>query len=261
MIFARKFAEGFADVLRRGRLLDAESAVIIFGLRCHELLFVTATPVPSAIADGYMLNLAFALTSSLLRTVLTAITDAAETCLLLLRDRRGLPGDSLPLSVALHKCSGVAESARHWFLVLCCVHYQPKVHDREIAILMNLKILSLVRRIRSRRRGVPSIREDVCLRDHLTGSSRVDNVIRKKMIERGTLIIGNVAQELLNHFNQFLLLMPRLLRSAGCEKRMQRDIRSLLRRINRESTRNHSQNKNDPAQRDRLSCNALGCAH
>ena len=40
MIFAREFAEGLADVIRSGRLLDAEQCVIVFVLRCGHVRFL-----------------------------------------------------------------------------------------------------------------------------------------------------------------------------------------------------------------------------
>jgi hypothetical protein len=78
------------------------------------------------------------------------------------------------------------------------VHYQAKVHDGEIAVLMNLKILSVVGRIRSGRGRVPSVRQDVFLCDYLTGSSRVDDVVGKEAIESCTLIFRNIVEKCLD---------------------------------------------------------------
>jgi len=102
------------------------------------------------------------------------------------------------LSVAVHKCSGVAESARHRFVVFSCVHYQAKVDDGEIAVLMNLKILSFVGRVRSGSGRVLSVRQDVFLGDYLTCSSRIDNVVGKEAIESCTLIFRNIVEKCLD---------------------------------------------------------------
>src|SRR5579885_2065641 len=152
------------------------------------------------------------LTHSLPRTVLTRPLKR----LLLLLNRRSLPGDCLPLATVLHKCPGIAKRAHHRFVVLC---------------------------------------------NYLSRAAGVDDVISKKSIERCAFILRHIFQEILNYCDQLWLRTALLLRSPRRQQRRQRDVRGLLRRIDRAAASKHSQNENDPAQRDRFSCNALFSAH
>src|SRR5438270_844296 len=116
---------------------------------------------------------------------------------------------------------------------------------------MNVEIFSSECRVCCWSSLLADFGKNIFLRHHLTGSSRVNDVISKKAVERGALVIGNILQKLLDQCNQFWLYGGRL-----------RELRmSNVETGNPIAARSHSQNENDPAQRDRSSCNALSYAH
>ena len=119
------------------------------------------------------------------------------------RNRRGLPGHDLPLSVAPDKRSGVSERMRRGVRILG-MHYQFEIHHGRFTVLMDREVFAGKRRIRSRNRRTAGVGENVLLRDYLAAVARVDHIVGKEAIERGPFVCRNVLQEVLDECDQLL---------------------------------------------------------